>query len=143
MIIDKNQLKLDDNIKEKIKKEEKKEEKEDLLEGGDIIKLKEYSVVDIKFSMKGIDIYIPIDPISHNTSIIFMTLEIPIEFIMETDVEIESNAIKILKINYNIKNTQLFCELKKGNLSIYDYKEDVILLNSIIKFMINLILDFQ
>ena len=119
-----NKKKIDDNIKKK------EETKEVSLKKG-IIKTKVYSLIDVEFSMKGIDIYIPVDPIGHNTSIIFMTIEIPINYVMESDIELELDPINIIKTNYNKKDIQLNVYINKGNLSIYDYKDDVILLNSI------------
>ena len=119
-------IKLDENIKEK----QKKKDEEDIIKEK-VMKSKEYSVVNVLFTMKGIDIYIPLQPSSHNTSIIFMTVEIPLKYTMETDVEVEFSLTKTLKINYNIKSNELLIELNKGNFSIYEYKDDVILLNSI------------
>ena len=119
-------IKLDENIKEKQKKKD-----EDNIIKEKVMKSKEYSVVNVLFTMKGIDIYIPLQPSSHNTSIIFMTVEIPLKYTMETDVEVEFSLTKTLKINYNIKSNELLIELNKGNFSIYEYKDDVILLNSI------------
>ena len=81
--------------------------------------------------MKGIDICIPVDPNSHNTSIIFMTVEVPIKYTLETDAELQFSESKIIKINYNIKSTQLIAEINKGHFSIYNYKDDEIVLNSI------------
>ena len=97
----------------------------------EIIKSKEYSLINFLFSMKGIDICIPIEPNSHDTSIIFMTVEIPIKYTMETDAEFQFSESKIIKINYNIKSSQLIAELNKAHFSIYDYKDDEIVLNSI------------
>ena len=117
-------IKLDDRIKEKEKKIEN--EKNDK-----IMTIKEYSVINVLFAMKGIDIYIPIEPNSHNTSIIFMTVEIPIKYSLETDVDIDFDSSKIIKMNYNINKSQIIADINKGNFSIYEYKDDVILLNSI------------
>ena len=119
-------IKLDENIKEK----QKKIEEENIIKEK-VMKSKEYSLINVIFAMKGIDIYIPVEPNSHNTSIIFMSIEIPMKYTMETDIEIDFSLTKILKINYNIKSNQLLAELNKGNFSIYEYKDDVILLNSI------------
>ena len=119
-------IKLDNNINEN----QKKKEEENLIKGK-VMKTKEYSVVNVIFAMKGIDIYIPVDPNSHNTSIIFMSVEIPMKYTMETDIEVNFNSTKIIKINYNIKSNQLLCELNKGDFSIYECKDDAILLNSI------------
>ena len=96
-----------------------------------IIKVKEYSLVNVLFAMKGIDIYLPVEPSSHNTFIIFMSIETPLKYSMETDVELELSYSKLLKANYNIKSNQLLIEINKGNFSIYDYEDDAILLNSI------------
>ena len=115
---------ISDNKKEIIQRKEE-----------EIIKSKEYSIINFLLSMKGIDIYIPIDPNRHNTSIIFMTVEIPIKYTLETDAELQFSESKIIKINYNIKTTQLIAEINKGHFSIYDYKDDEILLNSINYFM--------
>ena len=119
-------LKQDENIK---KKQKKKEEEAKINEK--IMKNKDHSILNILFSMKGIDIYIPVNPNSHNTSIIFMSIEIPIKFNMETDVETEFSLSEIVKINYNKKSNKLIADLNKGSFSIYEYKEDFILLDSI------------
>ena len=71
--------KKDDNIKEKQKANKNNNNIE-------IIQSKEHSIINITFGMEGIDIYIPLDPNSKNTSIIFMTIEAPIKYNMETDI---------------------------------------------------------
>ena len=119
-------IKLDENLKAKQKEKEKEEIKKEK-----IIKSQENSIISVLFSMKGIDIYIPIDPSSHNTSIIFMTVEIPVKYIMKTDCEVFLNSSEIIKIDYKIKSTELIINVIRGNFSIYDYKEDSIILNSI------------
>ena len=119
-------IKLDENIKEK----QKKKEEENIIKEK-VMKSKEYSLINVIFAMKGIDIYIPVEPNSHNTSIIFMSIEIPMKYTMETDIEIDFSLKKILKINYNIRSNQLLTEINKGNFSIYEYKDDAILLNTI------------
>ena len=133
-----NKIKLEDNIKEKKKIKEKKE----AILKEDSKKTREYSTLDIIFSMKGIDICIPVNPNSHNTSIIFMTIEIPIQYKLKTDVELEFNSIKIQKINYNIKTSELSSKILNGNMSIYNYKDDVIILNSINKIFDNIDFSF-
>ena len=130
-------LKLDDNIQEKEKKNEIKEKN-----NGKSLKIKEYSVITVLFAMKGIDIYIPIESNSKNSSILFMSVEIPIKYTLETDAEIELNFSKIIRINYNIKKTQIIADINKGTFSIYEYKDDAILLNSINQIYDNIDLSF-
>jgi len=104
-----------------------------------VIKNKEYSVVSVSFQMKGIDTYFPVEPNSKNTSIIFMTLETPITYTLETEVEYELNSSsKITKIDYRLQKTQLIININKGSFYIYEFKNDQILLNSINKIYENI-----
>ena len=132
--LNKNKHKENDSIApppSNIKLNKDLKDKEGELKKEKVIKSKENSLIRVLFSMKGIDMYIPIDPSSHNTSIIFMTVEIPIKYVMKTDYEVFLNYSKILKTNYNQRFTELIINIIKGNFSIYDYKEDEILLNTI------------
>ena len=132
------QLKIDDNIKEKQKDNKDKKDNNNK----EIIKTKEHSIINIVFSMKGIDIYIPLDPNSHNTSIIFMTIETPLKYIMETAGIFEYSSSKVIKINYDKKSNELIAYINKGSFSIYDYKDDFILLNTINQICDNLDFSF-
>ena len=107
-----------------------------------IIKIKEHSVINVLFEMKGIDIYFPLEYNSHNTSLIFMTIETPIKYIMETDAEIELSSSKLKKINYKLRSSQIIIDIKRGNFSIYEFRDDLILLNSINQIYDNIDLTF-
>ena len=118
------------------------DKKKDNNKNKEIIKSKEHSIINVLFSMKGIDVYIPIEPNSHNTSIIFMTIETPMKYVMETDSIVELDSSKIKKINYNIKSNEFIAEINNGSFSIFEYKDDEILLNSINRICDNLDFSF-
>ena len=95
-----------------------------------ILKSRDKSTITISFSMKGINILLPINPELSKTYIIYMALEMPINYIMESDTETCFKDSKIIKIHYFMKKSQLGMDIKDGNFSIYEYKEDFILLNN-------------
>ena len=95
-----------------------------------LIKTREKSVMHIYFSMEGINLLFPVDVDSKNTFIIFMSLEMPINIIIRTDGEFFYRDSKLIKIDYLNKTMQFTLYIKEGNFSIYEYKDDFILLNS-------------
>ena len=102
-------------------------------------KIREKSIIKISFKMKGINLLLPINHESSNTYIIYMALEVPIKYTMETDAETFFKDSKTVNVNYLIKSMELIIDIKNGNFSIYEFKEDFIMLNNKNK----LINDFQ
>ena len=102
-----------------------KEKKEEIM-----IKTREKSEMNIFFSMEGINILFPIDYDSNNTYLFFMELEMPINYKINTDAEYFYSASKLIKVDYLEYKPQIVVHLKNGNFSIYEYKDDFILLNS-------------
>ena len=146
MIQDNQKMKLEEvdvEDKNKVYKEE------DLVPIGDKIHTKEFSIMNVIFSMKGVDVYLPLDPTSSNTSIIFMSVEIPIKVTMKTDVDLEIMDTRITKMDYNIKDIQLVLDINKSSFSIYEYRDNIVMLNSInqifenidVSFFVNISLD--
>ena len=107
-----------------------KEEKEKDINKNLVLKSRDKSVMKISFSMEGINLLLPVEPESTNTHLIYMTLEMPINYIVETDAETLYKNSKLINIHYLMKKVQLDMDLKDGNISIYEYKEDFILLNN-------------
>ena len=100
------------------------------LEKDSILKTREKSTMNIIFTMEGINLLLPIEHDSTNTYIIFMSLEMPMNYIMKTDAELYFKDSKLIKQHYFMKKTQLSIYIKKGSFSIYEYKDDFILLNN-------------
>ena len=116
--------------------------KDDDIKNEPTIKSKEYSVMNFMFSMKGVDIYFPLEPESKNTTIIFASLETPVKYYLKTDIESEYNSTKVIKVNYNIRTSELNIGINKGCFSIYDFKNDTIYLNTINQVFDDLNLSF-
>jgi len=149
-----SQSMIEDNQKMKLEKVEIEEKnkvynEDDLVLQGNKIHTKEFSIMNVIFSMKGVDVYLPLDPTSSNTSIIFMSIEVPIKVTMKTDADLEIVDAKITKIDYNIKDIQLVLDINKSSFSIYEYKDNIVMLNSInqifenidVSFFVNINLD--
>ena len=95
-----------------------------------IVKSREKTIMNLYFSMEGINLMLPIDHDLSNTYIIFMSLEMPMNFILKTDADYFYKDSKLFKINYFMKLSQLRMNTNEANFSIYEYKDDYILLNS-------------
>ena len=100
-----------------------------------ILKTREKSTMNVMFTMEGINLLLPIEHDSSNTHIIFMSLEMRINYIMKTDAELYLKDSKLIKQHYFMKKNQLSIYIKKGSFSIYEYKDDFILLNNKEKIM--------
>ena len=107
---------------------EKKEVKDDNKEI--ILKSRDKSTMKIFFSMEGINILLPVDHKSDNTYIIYMALEMPIDYIIEIDAFTFFKNSKVIKINYLMKKVQLKIDIKNGSFSIYEFKDNYIMLNN-------------
>ena len=79
----------------------------------------------ISFSMEGINMLLPIEPESSDTYLIYMALEMPINYVVETDAETLYKDSKLINIHYFMKKVQLNIYLKDGNISIYEYKDEI------------------
>ena len=117
--------------------------KDDDIKKEPTMKLKEYSIINFLFSIKGVDVYFPLEPESKNTSIIVASLETPVKYTLETDVESEYNSTQVIKVNYKIKTSEFIIGIDKGSFSVYEYKDDIIYLNTINQVFDNLDLTFM
>ena len=97
---------------------------------GIVLKSREKSLISVFILIEGINILLPIEPESSNTHIIFMSLEMPINYVLDTDAEFFYQDSKLIKVNYILKKSQISIYIKEGNFSIYEYKDDFILLNN-------------
>ena len=90
-----------------------------------ILKSRDKSIMKISFSMEGINMLLPIEPESSDTYLIYMALEMPINYVVETDAETLYKDSKLINIHYFMKKVQLNIYLKDGNISIYEYKDEI------------------
>ena len=104
-------------------------EKEEKIDESNILKSREKSNMSIFFSMEGINLLLPVDPDKINTYIIFMAIEMPVNYVLKSDAEFSYAASKLININYLMKKSQLTIYMKEGSFSIYDFKDNCILLN--------------
>ena len=95
-----------------------------------ILKSRDKSIIKLLFTIEGINILLPIEHESSNTFIIYMEVEMPITYVMETDAESLFKDSLLYKVHYFMKKTQLTIDIKNGSFSIYEYKNDFILLNN-------------
>ena len=100
------------------------------IEKDSIFKTREKSTLNIMFTMEGINVLLPIDYDSKNTYIIFMSLEMPMNYIMKTDAELSIKDSQLIKQHFFMKKSQLSIYIKEGSFSIYEFKDDFILLNN-------------
>ena len=100
-----------------------------VLDKDNTYKTREKSTINVMFTMEGINLLLPIEHDSNNTYIIFMSLEMPMNYIMKTDADLYFKDSKLIKRHYFMKKNQLSIYIKKGSFSIYEYKDDFILLN--------------
>ena len=71
--------------------------------------------MNLYFSMEGINLMLPIDHDLSNTYIIFMSLEMPMNFILKTDADYFYKDSKLFKINYFMKLSQLRMNTNEAN----------------------------
>ena len=70
------------------------------IEKDSIFKTREKSTLNIMFTMEGINVLLPIDYDSKNTYIIFMSLEMPMNYIMKTDAELSIKDSQLIKQHF-------------------------------------------
>ena len=107
-----------------------------------ILKTREKSELNIFFEIKGINLLMPIDVDSKNTYIIYMALEMPINYAIKIEADYFYSTSELIKIDYIIKSSQLSLYINDGNFSIIDYKDEFIFLNSKNKIFENFQISF-
>ena len=94
------------------------------------MKSREKSLVNIHFSIEGINLMVVVEPEKSDTHIIYMFIRMPMNIIVKMDAEYFYRDSKVYKIDYFTNVIQLSMFTTEATLSMYEIKNNFILINS-------------